>query len=218
MKMKNTTTVFLFFCLSIAAFFVPGDGLSAQTPSYARRLLDATISTLESMDDYRAEFTLAYADVPAEKGVMYAKGEKYRVETDAFIMLCDGRYTYVIQDDEQEVTVRDLSDPEAGTLGGSVQQILRRFADAFVPRTDRREGTVQYLRLEPREQNNPSQYVTVGIDTENGLPVSLEDVSREGSHALLTIVSLERGAGALPSLYDFDAEKYSKKGYYIARP
>ena len=139
------------------------------------------------------------------------------METDEFTLVSDGQYTYTVMDAEQEVTVRSVSDPEASALG-SVQAILRRFADTFTPRTDRREGTVQYLRLMPREQDNPSQYVLVGIDTATGMPVRVEDVARDGSHTVLDIVSIVRGEGAADSLYRFDAKKYEQNGYYIARP
>ena len=190
---------------------------AAQTPSYAQRLLDRTIAALESMDNYRADFTYAYGQGAAEKGVMYAKGGKYRVETEPFTIVCDGQYTYTVMDDEQEVAVRSVSDPESAAWG-SVQDILSRFAGAFEPRTDRLDGAVQYLRLVPRQQDNPSQYVLVGIDTATGMPVRLEDVARDGARTVLDIVSLERGKGALEALYRFDAGEYEQKGYYIARP
>lgn len=211
--MKQTILCILACFSCAAAWAMPGQ----QTPSYAARLLDQAIARLESMSDYRADFTLSYGEVPAARGTMYAAGDKYRVEMADFTLLCDGRFTYTVMYDEQEVTVRSVSDSEA-VMMGSVQQILRRFAAQFVPRTDRREGTVQYLRLVPRDPDNPSQYLSVGIDTATGLPVRMEEVSRDGSRTVLDVISLERGGGASPALYEFREEDHRQKGYYIARP
>lgn len=211
-RMKNNIAYIFLLLLGVA-----GGQASAQDNSYAQRLLDRTVSVLESMADYRADFVYTYPQASPQSGTMYARGDRYRVETDEFTLFSDGQYTYTVMDAEQEVTVRSVSDPEASALG-SVQAILRRFADTFTPRTDRREGTVQYLRLMPREQDNPSQYVLVGIDTATGMPVRVEDVARDGSHTVLDIVSIVRGEGAADSLYRFDAKKYEQNGYYIARP
>lgn len=211
--MKKTILCVLAYFSCLAVPTVSGQ----QTPSYAARLLDQAIARLESMSDYRADFTLSYGENPASRGTMYAAGDKYRVETADFTLLCDGRFTYTVMDDEQEVTVRPVSDSEEAALG-TVQQILRRFAEQFVPRTDERKGTVQYLRLVPRDPNHPTQYILVGIDTSTGLPVRMEEVSREGARTVLEVLSLERGEGASPARYEFREEDYRQKGYYIARP
>ena len=106
--MKNTIAYIFLLLLGVA-----GGQASAQDNSYAQRLLDRTVSVLESMADYRADFVYTYPQASPQSGTMYARGDRYRVETDEFTLFSDGQYTYTVMDAEQEVTVRSVSDPEA---------------------------------------------------------------------------------------------------------
>lgn len=209
--MKN---VVLFISFLLSAVSAAGQGVP-----YAQRLMAESISAIESMGDYRADFTYtAGGETEPRKCVLYARGDKYRLETDLFTVLSDGKYVYAITDDEKEVSVHDVK--EAGQSMGfaPVQVILKKFSETFTPRTDRLEGAVQYLRLLPKDGNSPTSHIRVGIDTTTKLPVYIEEVSVNGARTELKIAVILRGKGADETLYRFDDAKYKKMGYYIARP
>ena len=209
--MKNAV-VFISFLLSAVS-------AAGQTVPYAQRLMAESISAIESMGNYCADFTYATgSETEPRKCVLYAKDDKYRLETDLFTVLSDGKYVYAITDDEKEVSVHDVK--EAGQSMGfaPVQVILKKFSETFTPRTDRLEGSVQYLRLLPKDGNSPTDHIRVGIDTATKLPVSIEEVSANGAPTVLKITSILRGKGLDDTLYQFDEGKYKKMGYYIARP
>ena len=94
--MKNTIAYIFLLLLGVA-----GGQASAQDNSYAQRLLDRTVSVLESMADYRADFVYTYPQASPQSGTMYARGDRYRVETDEFTLFSDGQYTYTVMDAEQ---------------------------------------------------------------------------------------------------------------------
>lgn len=209
--MKNIV-LFISFLLSVFS-------AAAQTVSYAQRLMAESIAAIESMGDYRADFTYTTGDeTEPRKCVLYAQGDKYRLETDLFTVLSDGKYVYAITDDEKEVSMHDVKDAGQSMGFAPVQVILKKFSETFTPRTDRLEGTVQYLRLLPKDANSPTDYIRVGINTTTKLPVYIQEVSANGAHTVLKITSILRGKGADGSLYHFDDAKYKKMGYYIARP
>lgn len=209
--MKNAV---LFISFLLSAVSAAGQGVP-----YAQRLMAESISAIESMGDYRADFTYTVGgETEPRKCVLYARGDKYRLETDLFTVLSDGKYVYAITDDEKEVSVHDVK--EAGQSMGfaPVQVILKKFSETFTPRTDRLEGAVQYLRLLPKDGNSPTSHIRVGIDTTTKLPVYIEEVSVNGARTELKIAVILRGKGADETLYRFDDAKYKKMGYYIARP
>lgn len=208
--MKNTV---LFVSFLLSAF-----SAAAQTVPYAQRLMAESIAAIESMGDYRADFTYAAGNETPRKCILYAQDDKYRLETDLFTVLSDGKYVYAITDDEKEVSVHDVKDAGQSMGFAPVQVILKKFSETFTPRTDRLEGSVQYLRLLPKDANNPTDYILVGINTATKLPVYIEEVSANGAHTALKIVSILQGKGAGDTLYRFDDAKYKKMGYYIARP
>lgn len=209
--MKNVIFLSVSFLLSV----FPAAG---QAVPYAQRLMAESVSAIEAMGDYRADFTYVTGNETPRKCILYALGDKYRLETDMFTVLSDGKFVYAIADDEKEVGVQDVK--EAGQSMGfaPVQVILKKFSETFTPRTDRLEGAVQYLRLLPKDADSPTDYILVGINTTTKLPVYIEEVSHNGGHTILNIASVLRGKGADASLYRFDDGKYKKMGYYIARP
>ncbi len=209
--MKNVVLFISFLLSAVSA--------AGQAVPYAQRLMAESISAIESTGDYRADFTYTTGgETEPRKCVLYAQGDKYRLETDLFTVLSDGKYVYAITDDEKEVSVHDVKEAGQNMGFAPVQVILKRFSETFTPRTDRLEGVVQYLRLFPKDANNPTDYIRVGIDTATKLPVYIEEVSANGAHTVLKISAILRGKGTDAALYRFDDEKYKKMGYYIARP
>ena len=209
--MKN---VVLFISFLLSAVLAAG-----QAVPYSQRLMAESISAIESMGDYRADFTYTTGnETEPRKRVLYARGDKYRLETDLFTVLSDGKYVYAITDDEKEMGVHDVKDAGQSMGFAPVQVILKRFSETFTPRTDRLEGAVQYLRLLPKDGSSPTDYIRVGIDTTTKLPVYIEEVSANGARTVLKIAAILRGKGADETLYRFDDAKYKKMGYYIARP
>lgn len=208
--MKNT----VFF----VSFLLSAFSAAAQTVPYAQRLMAESIAAIESMGDYRADFTYAAGNETPRKCILYAQGDKYRLETDLFTVLSDGKYVYAITDDEKEVSVHDVKDAGQSMGFAPVQVILKKFSETFTPRTDRLEGSVQYLRLLPKDENSPTGHIRVGIDMTTKLPAYIEEVSVNGARTVLKIAVILRGKGTDDALYRFDEGKYKKMGYYIARP
>ena len=206
---KNITLVF--------ALLLGGQVFSQDEP-YARRLMNETLAAIETMTDFRAEITTEGENgAVSQKGVLYVKGEKSRLELGAVTAISDGEYTYVVQPEEKEVMVNRLSEEEK-KAGNILLSMLWGVLTSYEPRTDKREGDIQYLRLVPTDQGSPLQYILIGIDTKTKLPVFEEEVLVSGGRSSVKIGNVERGKGSDEVLYRFDQEKYKKEGYYIAKP
>ena len=195
-----------------------GGQVFSQDEPYARRLMNETLAAIETMTDFRAEITTEGENgAVSQKGVLYVKGEKSRLELGAVTAISDGEYTYVVQPEEKEVMVNRLSEEEK-KAGNILLSMLRGVLTSYEPRTDKREGDIQYLRLVPTDQGSPLQYILIGIDMKTKLPVFEEEVLVSGGRSSVKIGNVERGKGSDEVLYRFDQEKYKKEGYYIAKP
>ena len=112
----------------------------------------------------------------------------------------------------------NLLSEEEKKAGNILLSMLRGVLTSYEPRTDKREGDIQYLRLVPTNQGSPLQYILIGIDMKTKLPVFEEEVLVSGGRSSVKIGNVERGKGSDEVLYRFDQEKYKKEGYYIAKP
>lgn len=192
---------------------------AGQSGTDTEKLLSEAAAAIKKEKSYKATFTyLMSGEAASRSGVLYVSGDKYRLTMDFLDRIYDGRRTYNIMPDEKEVGIEESSSATAGNSLGSISDILNTFVRDFTSSAGVREGTVQYLRLTPKNARSTTEYVLLGIDTANMMLVDVTEKSRSGAVTYLRVASIDRGYKTDAAIFTFDREKYKKEGYYIAEP
>ena len=108
---------FLLRAALTAAFAVLFVGQSPALAQDADAVFDRLQQKYASLDGLRAQFTQtmssAYSeDVVSSSGMLVLQGDRYRVETDAQILVADGEATYVYLPSQKQLIINDLVEDE----------------------------------------------------------------------------------------------------------
>ena len=213
--MKKTMA---FFAAAVLLVFLPLP-VTGQGSVDGEKLLSEAAAAIKKEKSYKATFTyLMPGEAVSRNGVLYVSGDKYRLTMDFFDRIYDGRRTYNIMPAEKEVGIEESSSATAGNSLGSISDILNTFARDFTVLSGERKGTVQYLRLTPKNTRSATEYVLVGIDTATKMLVDVAEKSRSAGSTYLKVTGIDREYKTEAAMFSFDRGKYKKEGYYIAEP
>ena len=147
----------------------------AQTNTEAKALLQEVKTKTESYKTQQIAFTNEI-NAPTGKpdgsrssrqtsGSAMVKGDRFRAELDGIIILFDGRITYMIYPDDEEINVMDKDDDEGVALTPS--SILAEYENGYSYAMAGKETingkNIQYVRLKPKA-NAEVKEIMLGID------------------------------------------------------
>lgn len=173
-------------------------GMLAQSHTEAQALLKEVKTKTESYKTQQIEFTNAI-DAPTGKpdgsrssressGKALVKGEKFRAELDGIIILFDGRITYMIYPDDEEINVVDKEDDEGVALTPS--SILAEYENGYSYAMAGKETvagkTIQYVRLKPKA-NAEVKEIIIGIDLKKKQLFSFKQFGHNGVVTTLSV-------------------------------
>lgn len=182
------------------------------------KLLSEAAAAIKRRNRIKRHLRTLCGEAVSRNGVLYVSGDKYRLTMDFLDRIYDGRRTYNIMPDEKEVGIEESSSATAGNSLGSISDILNTFARDFTVLSGERKGTVQYLRLTPKNTRSATEYVLVGIDTATKMLVDVTEKSRSAGSTYLKVTGIDREYKTEAAMFSFDRGKYKKEGYYIAEP
>lgn len=203
------------FLTFIFFFLTPFFSLTAQNNAQAVDVMTKTKNAVSALDSYRAHVRYT-SDQYTGQASICALGKKYRVEINGMIRLYDGKYFYNIMPEEKEVTIE--SPAEGNVTIGAMSDILNIFARNFTPSSAVKKADGWYLTLVPKKADKELQYVEMKIDASTFLPKAISEKKKTGSGTVVEILSVKKDMTLNDAFFAFDAEKYKKQGYYIAKP
>lgn len=207
--MKTYTSILLLM-LSISAF----------AQNKAKTLLNEVSNKVKSYDNISLDFKYVLENISENikqetKGDVVMQGDKYRLNILGITRMFDGKTTYSISTEDEEVTISSENDDESDAITPS--KMLSFYEDGYTYFIDIEQNVngrkIQYVKLTPIDSNSEIKNILLGIDSQTKHIYNLIQVGKNGTKTTLTVNSFKTNTPLSKSLFTFDANKY--KDYYI---
>ena len=194
--------------------------LLSQNTEAARKLLDEVSGKISSFKNMKFDFTYVLENRPENirqetNGSVTISKDLYRINFLGFEQLFDGKMTYTIVPENEEITI---SDPEEESeLGINPSKILTIYKKDYAYQWDIKQnvmGTpVQFVKLIPNKEKKELKYLLLGIDMRTKLIYRLIEIGRYDTRTTLTLKNIKTNINLRDDFFLFDKNKYPD--YYI---
>lgn len=194
--------------------------LLSQNTEAARKLLDEVSGKISSFKNIKFDFTYVLENRPENirqetNGYVTISKDLYRINFLGFEQLFDGKMTYTIIPENEEITI---SDPEEESeFGINPSEILTIYKKDYAYQWDIKQnvmGTpVQFIKLIPNEEKKELKYLLLGIDMRTKLIYRLIEIGRYDTRTTLTLKNIKTNINLRDDFFVFDKNKYPD--YYI---
>lgn len=194
--------------------------LLSQNTEAARKLLDEVSGKISSFKNMKFDFTYVLENRPENirqetNGSVTISKDLYRINFLGFEQLFDGKMTYTIVPENEEITI---SDPEEESeFGINPSEILTIYKKDYAYQWDIKQnvmGTpVQFIKLIPNEEKEELKYLLLGIDMRTKLIYRLIEIGRYDTRTTLTLKNIKTNINLRDDFFLFDKNKYPD--YYI---
>ena len=194
--------------------------LLSQNTEAARKLLDEVSGKISSFKNIKFDFTYVLENRTENirqetNGSVTISNDLYRINFLGFEQLFDGKMTYTIIPENEEITI---SDPEEESeLGINPSKILTIYKKDYAYQWDIKQnvmGTpVQFIKLIPNEEKKELKYLLLGIDMRTKLIYRLIEIGRYDTRTTLTLKNIKTNINLRDDFFLFDKNKYPD--YYI---
>lgn len=149
------------------------------------------------------------------RGDVVLEGDKYVLNILGVTRLYDGKKTYTISPEDEEVTVSSDDIMDDDTITPS--KMLSFYQDGYTYKMDVEQNVqgrkIQYVKLTPIDTNSEIKTILLGIDSQTKHIYRLIQTGKNGTKTTLTVNSFKTNEPLPKTLFIFDANKYSD--YYI---
>ena len=224
MKIKSTTlpintlqfkAFFMFLSMAMLMSF----GLQAQDKK-AKALLDEVTAKIKSYDniviDFKYSLNNSKENINQEsKGNVTMKGNMYVLNLMGVTKIFDGKKTYTINPEDEEVSISKLNEKDDNAITPS--KMLTFFNTGYKFNWDIPQNVkgrkIQYIKLTPISAKDPRKEILLGIDIQTKNIYNLIEVGKNGTKTTLTVNSFKTNQPLSKNQFIFEASKYPK--YYI---
>ena len=194
--------------------------LLSQNTEAARKLLDEVSGKISSFKNMKFDFTYVLENRPENirqetNGSVTISKDLYRINFLGFEQLFDGKMTYTIVPENEEITI---SDPEEESeFGINPSEILTIYKKDYAYQWDIKQnvmGTpIQFVKLIPNEENKELKYLLLGIDMRTKLIYRLIEIGRYDTRTTLTLKNFKTNFILGDDFFLFDKNEFPD--YYI---
>lgn len=203
----------------LTVFFLSLLPLSAQTSMEAKNILDAVAETISKQENLQFNFTYVLnnrqENIRQEaKGKVVVAGERYKLNFMGIEQLFDGKKTYTIVPENEEITISAAQEDD---LGINPTELLRFYVKGYDYQMDIKQNVkgrpIQFIKLIPSEENPDIQYLLLGIDTNANSIYRLIEVGSNGTQTTLTLNNQLVNQPLVEDYFRFKPDQYPD--YYI---
>jgi outer membrane lipoprotein-sorting protein len=208
---KFLTLALLVFGLSI--------NLNAQDKK-AKTLLSEVTSKIKSFDnisiDFKYSLNNSKENVNQEsKGNVVLQGNKYVLNFMGITKIFDGKKTYTIVPEDEEITISNMNDANEKAI--TPNKMLTFFNNGYKFTWDILQNIkgrkIQYIKLTPSNNKDQRKEILLGIDTQTKTINNLIEIGKNGTKTTLTVNSFKTNQPISKNQFTFVASKYPN--YYI---
>jgi outer membrane lipoprotein-sorting protein len=205
--------------LSIALLFLVIANANAQDKK-AKELLDQVTAKIKSYDnitiDFKYTLTNNKENINKEsKGNVIIQDNKYVLNFMGVTKIYDGKKSYTIVPEDEEVTISSVSDGDEKSITPS--KMLTFFNSGYKYSWDILQDVkgrkIQYIKLVPTNAKDQRKEVLLGIDSQTKNIYNVIEMGKNGTRTSLTVNSFKTNQPLSKNQFTFAASKYPN--YYI---
>lgn len=205
--------------LSIAVLLLLNIGMQAQDKK-AKDLLDEVTAKIKSYDnitiDFKYSLNNAKENINREsKGNVILKGNMYVLNFMGVTKTFDGKKTYTIVPEDEEITISKQGDKDDNAITPS--KMLTFFNTGYKYKwdivQDNKGRKIQYIKLTPNDAKDQRKEILLGIDVQTKNIYNLIEMGKNGTKTTLTVNSFKTNQPLSKNQFIFVESKYPN--YYI---
>ncbi|MFT5715384.1 MAG: outer membrane lipoprotein-sorting protein [Flavobacterium sp.] len=186
----------------------------------AKALLDQVTSKVRSYDniviDFKYSLNNAKENINQDsKGNVTMKSEQYILNFMGITKIFDGRKTYTIVPEDEEITISSLNEKDDSAITPS--KMLTFFNSGYKYSMDIlqdvRGRKIQYIKLIPTNAKDQRKEILLGIDVQTKHIYNLIEMGKKGTKTTLTVNSFKTNQPLSKNQFIFAESKYPN--YYI---
>ncbi|MBJ2175727.1 outer membrane lipoprotein carrier protein LolA [Aureibaculum sp. A20] len=203
---KIITTVILILSISFAF---------AQDDAKAKKLLDDVSNKISKYENIYVQFKYNLDNTKEKvhqetRGDVTMKGDLYNVNFLGTNQFFDGKKTYTIITEDEEVNISDAEDNEEGTITPS--KFFTFYKNGFNYKWDILQNMsgrkIQYVKLIPIDSNSDIKQILLGVDINTNHIYKLIETGNNGTVTTLTVSEFKTNQAISKTLFTFDKSKY----------
>jgi outer membrane lipoprotein-sorting protein len=205
--------------LSIALLVLISFTSTAQDKK-AKTLLDEVTTKIKSHDNIVIDFKYSLSNSKEKinqesKGNVTLQGNKYILNFMGVTKMFDGKKTYTIVPEDEEITISNVNDSDEKAITPS--KMLTFFNNGYKfywdISQDIKGRKIQYIKLTPTSVKDQRKEVLLGIDIQTKTIYNLIEIGKNGTKTTLTVNSFKTNQPLSKNQFTFVASKYPN--YYI---
>jgi outer membrane lipoprotein-sorting protein len=196
-------------------------GFSAQAQdAKAKALLDKVTAKIKSYNNITIDFKYSLHNAKENvnqdsKGTVVMKGNQYVLNFMGITKLFDGKKTYTIVPEDEEITVSALNEKDDSAITPS--KMLTFFNKGYKFSMDIVQNVsgkkIQYIKLVPINSKDQRKEILLGIDSKANNIYNIIEIGKKGTKTTLTVNSFKTNQALPKNQFTFAASKYPN--YYI---
>ena len=205
--------------LSIAILLLLSFTTNAQDKK-AKELLDQVTAKIKSYNnitiDFKYSLNNAKENINKEsKGNLVLEGNKYVLNFMGVTKIYDGKKSYTIVPEDEEVTISSLNDSDEKAITPSKMLTFFNSGYKYVwdILQDVKGRKIQYIKLTPTNAKDQRKEILLGIDSQTKNIYNVIEVGKNGTKTTLTVNSFKTNQPLSKNQFTFAASKYPN--YYI---
>jgi outer membrane lipoprotein-sorting protein len=204
---------------SLLLFFFIAFSMQGQDKK-AKELLDQVTAKVKSYDNIVLDFKYSLTN-PKEnvnqdsKGTLVLKGNQYVLNFMGITKIFDGKKTYTIVPEDEEITISTVTEKDDSVLTPSKMFTFFNSGYRFSMDIMQTIGNkkIQYIKLIPTNSKDPRKELLIGIDSKTKNIYTVIEMGKKGTRTTLTVNSFKINQAIPKNQFTFVASKYPK--YYI---
>lgn len=202
----------------LVALFI---GFSTQAQDKkAKDLLDKVTAKVKSFDNISIDFKYALNNAKENinqdsKGKVVMKGNQYVLNFMGVTKIFDGKKTYTIVPEDEEITISKLNEKDDSAITPS--KMLTFFNSGYKYTMDIVQTVngkkIQYIKLVPTNAKDQRKEILLGIDSKTYIIYNVIEIGKKGTKTTLTVNSFKTNQPLPKNQFTFVASKYPN--YYI---
>ena len=218
LKKNNTESMGKKFLL-IAALLFFSFSIQAQDKK-AKELLDQVTAKVKSYStiviDFKYSLNNAKENINQDsKGNVTMKGNQYVLNFMGVTKIFDGKKTFTIVPEDEEVTISKVNEKDDSAITPS--KMLTFFNTGYKYNMDILQNVkgrkIQYIKLVPTSSRDQRKEVLLGIDIQTKHIYNLIEIGKKGTKTTLTVNSFKTNQPLSKNQFTFAESKYPN--YYI---
>lgn len=202
----------------IAALLAFGLTLTAQSNKEAQKLLDEVKAKTESYKTQTISF-VNEIDAPTgnpsqprssrkTRGTARVKGNKYRIDMGGFLLINDGKQTFMVYPDDEEINILNTEDQQLNlTPAGILSSYETGYSYSMAGKETINGKTIQYIRLKPKAAADVKE-IMIGIDMATKQLYSYKQFSHDDVITTLTVEKYEVNTAISDETFSIKAKEF----------